>query len=488
MPLKFLKTMRSIKCCTKTFLTLLFILNIYQSFAQYNGKPQYQIETHRAGTYLGTFNIELFPLIAPLHTRNFDSLVSVQFFDSTAFHRVVPGFVIQGGDPNSINGPISTWGQGQPWQPTVNAEFNVVRHERGRLGAARDTDTNSANSQFYICVAPALFLDGQYTVYGQVTNGIAIVDTIVSEPRDANDVPLQKIEMFVTYTGIDSTVPAPPTLSVPVDNATGITNTQSFQWSSVAGAVMYTVEFSSDSLFTSIAFSGNAGITSKTFLQIQGSQTYWWRVKANNGGKESAYSIPFKFNSATAAANLIYPADSSTGISTNPVFVWNTAQGATDYTLQVSKGSVFSTGNIIYNTDSIVDTTQQVFGLNANFRYYWRVRSATNGSQGFYSLKYTFLTDTTTGIQMLTNNGVVLQKIYPNPAQNILNIKIDSHTNSTSLMLITDASGKIVLEKSVILNKGKNEFSTNIKNLLAGTYNIIITNKNFEVRDQFLKR
>lgn len=469
----------------KLNLLVLLLLCTVNLFAQYNGKPQYQIVTHRAGAYLGTFNIELFPLIAPLHTRNFDSLVSVQFFDSTAFHRVVPGFVIQGGDPNSINGPISTWGMGQPWQPTVNAEFSVVRHERGRIGAARDADTNSANSQFYVCVAPALFLDGQYTVFGQTISGIEVVDTIVASPRDANDVPLQKIEMFITYTGIDSTIPPAPVLTTPLDNAIGILNTQSFQWSTVTDAVMYTIEFSTDSLFNTINFSANSGTTSKVFPQLQGSLTYWWRVKANNGGKESAYSTPFKFNSATAAANLIYPADSAQNISTSPTFIWSAAPLATDYTLQVSKSTVFSVGNMVYNTDSIAATTQQVTGLNSNFRYYWRVRSATNGTQGFYSVKYTFLTNNSTGIQNLESNGVVLEKIYPNPAHAKLNFKINAQLSAKPLMLITDIAGKIVADETIQLNLGSNNFNFDIKHLQAGIYHLIITDTNFEVRERF---
>src|SRR4051812_17255131 len=119
----------------KNLLFLLMVIGLGSALAQtsytYTGKPTFQILAVRAGTTIGTINIELFPLIAPLHTINFDSLTSAQFYDTTAFHRVIPGFVIQGGDPNSRHGPTSTWGQGQPGQPTVMAEFSSLKHKRG---------------------------------------------------------------------------------------------------------------------------------------------------------------------------------------------------------------------------------------------------------------------------------------------------------------------------------------------------------------------
>src|SRR6218665_4117685 len=124
-----------------TILCLAFLLSgevLAQFTYTYTGKPRFQILTRRNFTdTLGIINIELFPNIAPLHTRNFDSLVSTGFYDSTAFHRVVPGFVIQGGDPNTRSGLPITWGQGDPSQPTVNAEFSAARHLRGILSAAR---------------------------------------------------------------------------------------------------------------------------------------------------------------------------------------------------------------------------------------------------------------------------------------------------------------------------------------------------------------
>lgn len=192
----------------------------------FTGKPQYDIHVYRDTTYVGTTRVELFPTVAPLHTAMFDSLVSTQFYDSTAFHRVIPAFMIQGGDPNSRSGPISTWGQGQPWQPTVNAEFTAAKHLRGRMSAARDANINSANSQFFICVAICNWLDGSYSVYGRVVGGMNIVDTIVSEPRDANDNPLIKMSMFVDYVGEVDTLATIPVHNLPANYSSSNSTTR----------------------------------------------------------------------------------------------------------------------------------------------------------------------------------------------------------------------------------------------------------------------
>ena len=265
--------------------------------AQFTGKPLYQIQTTRAGIPLGTINIELFPLIAPNHVKNFDSLVSKSFFDTTAFHRVIPGFMIQGGDPNSRHGPKSTWGNGDPSQPTVNAEFSVLSHQRGILSAARDTGINSANSQFFICVAAATWLDGQYSIYGRVTSGMNIVDTIVNEPRDANDCPNQKIEMFITYTGSNDTVPNAPLLNMPLSGTQIMTANKQLKWYGEYGAAMYRVEVSKDSLFGTIFKTKDLYAVYWTVTQLQDTSTYYWRVKTNNGGHWSAgYSQVWNFS------------------------------------------------------------------------------------------------------------------------------------------------------------------------------------------------
>lgn len=169
--------------------------------------PRYRISVTRGDTPLGDIVVELFPQVAPKHVKNFDSLVSIGFYDGTAFHRVIPNFMIQGGDPNSRSGPRNTWGYGDPSQTTVPAEFSTISHVRGILSAARrGDDTNSATSQFFICVAAATHLDGDYSVYGEVKQGMDVADAIVQSPRDAANNPIEKVEMVIEKlapTGVD---------------------------------------------------------------------------------------------------------------------------------------------------------------------------------------------------------------------------------------------------------------------------------------------
>ena len=161
-------------------------------------RPKYSIKVISQGETWGEITLETFPDVAPLHAANFDSLVVNKAYDGCAFHRVIPGFVIQGGDPNSISGPRSSWGMGNPNQKRVPAEFSDLPHKRGILSAARSSDPNSATSQFFICVDNAFSLNNNYTVYGQVLSGMEIVDKIVKSKRDKNDNPIEKIEMYIT--------------------------------------------------------------------------------------------------------------------------------------------------------------------------------------------------------------------------------------------------------------------------------------------------
>ncbi len=148
---------------------------------------------------IGEIKVEMFPEVAPKHVHNFDSLVFIQFYDRTAFHRVIPGFMIQGGDPNSRDKSEDTWGYGDPSQTRVTAEFSSLKHLRGILSAARAQDINSATSQFFICVADAPHLDGKYSIYGEVFEGMDVADLIVNVPRNLNNnMPFLKVEMTIS--------------------------------------------------------------------------------------------------------------------------------------------------------------------------------------------------------------------------------------------------------------------------------------------------
>ena len=147
-------------------------------------------------TKLGNITLKFFPEVAPGHVKNFIDLAKKGFYDGTTFHRVIPGFMIQGGDPNSKDPNKSKHGQGGPGY-TIKAEFNDKPHKRGTLSMARAGHPDSAGSQFFICVKDSPFLDKQYTVFGEVESGIEVVDKIVSQPRDASDNPNDRIEMKV---------------------------------------------------------------------------------------------------------------------------------------------------------------------------------------------------------------------------------------------------------------------------------------------------
>ena len=147
-------------------------------------------------TKFGKIEMELFADKAPGHVKNFKDLAKKGFYDGTIFHRVIPGFMIQGGDPNTKSDDRATHGMGGPGY-SINAEFNDTLHKRGILSMARSQDPNSAGSQFFIVVKKSSFLDGKYTAFGKVLSGMAVADQIVNAPRDKRDNPDERIEMKV---------------------------------------------------------------------------------------------------------------------------------------------------------------------------------------------------------------------------------------------------------------------------------------------------
>ena len=161
-------------------------------------------------TQFGDIVLEFFDDLAPKHVESFKLHAQNGYYNGTTFHRVIPGFMIQGGDPLTKSDDRSRHGTGgnaakffgigsesneSTWD--LPAEFSPTPHERGILSMARSQNPDSGGSQFFICVADARFLDNQYTVFGKVVSGLDVVDAIVSAPRDGRDNPDDRIEMKV---------------------------------------------------------------------------------------------------------------------------------------------------------------------------------------------------------------------------------------------------------------------------------------------------
>lgn len=149
-------------------------------------------------TKFGTMKIQLFDKIAPNHVAQIAKFAIEGKYDGTTFHRVIPDFMIQGGDPNSKDADLSNDGTGGMGDP-LKAEFNEVSHKRGVCSMARTNDPNSATSQFFICHGAPTFLDKNYTVWGQLTEGYDVMDKIAALPKNASDNPGKDATMTKVY-------------------------------------------------------------------------------------------------------------------------------------------------------------------------------------------------------------------------------------------------------------------------------------------------
>ena len=179
-------------------ISILFVGLSNQAFAQSNEStltdPIVIIETE-----LGKIVIGFFPNDAPNHVQNFIELSQSGFYDGTLFHRIIPGFMIQGGDPNTIGGDPNTWGTGGP-DERLDAEFNSIKHNRGIVSMARSADPNSGGSQFFIVHQDSNFLDEQYTVFGRIVTqeSFDTLDKIASVSTGSRDEPVNPEKVRIT--------------------------------------------------------------------------------------------------------------------------------------------------------------------------------------------------------------------------------------------------------------------------------------------------
>jgi len=177
--------------------TIFLILIGFGNFA--DGTIIYGDDVVVLETSVGNIVIEFFSFDAPYHVQNFITLTESGFYDGTLFHRIIPGFMIQGGDPNTINGDQNTWGQGGP-DERLDEEFNSIKHNRGIVSMARGGDVNSAGSQFFIIHEDSNFLDGEYTVFGRIASeeSFKTLDKIAAVQTGTNDRPidLEKVKII----------------------------------------------------------------------------------------------------------------------------------------------------------------------------------------------------------------------------------------------------------------------------------------------------
>ena len=190
-----------------TFTIFLILIGFGNYSFAITADPVVVIETN-----LGNLVIELFPADAEQHVMNFLKLSSggandESYYDNTLFHRVIPGFMIQGGDPNTISGEPNTWGMGGP-DEKLDAEFNSIKHNRGIVSMARGGDVNSAGSQFFIVHQDSPHLDGKYTAFGRLASeeSFQTLDKIAAVTTGTSDRPIDSEQVRIIKTTIISTV------------------------------------------------------------------------------------------------------------------------------------------------------------------------------------------------------------------------------------------------------------------------------------------
>ncbi len=163
--------------------------------AEFESEPATADDIVTMETSAGIIKLKLYTDLTAGHANNFKKLANYGFYDSTTFHRVVPGFVIQGGDIISRDPDRANDGTGDPGY-SIDAEFNPRPHVKGTLAMARSSDPNSAGSQFYIALGRLARLDNQYTVFGQVIEGLEVVDSIAAAATDNRDNPIKPQRIF----------------------------------------------------------------------------------------------------------------------------------------------------------------------------------------------------------------------------------------------------------------------------------------------------
>lgn len=477
---------------TRMAIVLIMILCVAQ-ISRAQTRPMYRILVVRgAMDTLGPIVVRLFPSITPLHVRNFDSITRAKRFDNTAFHRVIPGFVIQGGDPNSISGPENTWGVGDPSQPRVNAEFSSIRHDRGRLGMARSNDPNSATSQFYICHDSALFLDRNYTVFGETMSGFNIIDSVALSPRNSADRPLTKVSMFVSYVGEDTTPPSVVVPTFPTNGAEQVSTAlvTTFKWTSDSDCFASHFQLSTDSTFATRTLSDTVDKLTIGVKPSEGFVTYHWRVRGDNGGGFGEWSPRFSFTTGISAPTLMEPANNAVNVPSEVKVRWAPLNAPmVRYHLQVATGSGFLESQRVIDVKDLTSTEYLVTGTLPGRKYYWRVSTIVGEDVSVFSRPFIFTTEANTSVDReVEGGGLQALHLSPMPTADVLTVTFTPQTTGHATVVITDIRGEQILSQQHPVNsETETSLSIDCSSIVPGLYFIRVRVGDHDEHRQFIK-
>ncbi len=260
---------------------------------------------------------------------------------------------------------------------------------------ATNTISGTSMATPHVCGAAALYLEANPTaaaadVQTALKNN-ATNDVITSLPAGT----VNKLLYSVVSSGPPPPPPAAPALSSPADGATGVSIPATLSWNSSSGATSYTVQVSTDPLFSTFAYNASGITTTSTSVGgLNGNTLYYWRVNASNAGGTSAWSTTWSFTTTTApppsAPTLSSPANGSTGVPRTPTLSWNASSGATSYRVQVSTSSSFS--GTVYDQSGIASTSVTLPQLGGRVWYYWRVNASNASGTSTWSSTWNFRT------------------------------------------------------------------------------------------------
>lgn len=329
-----------------------------------------------------------------------------------------------------------------------------------------------------------------------LVTGLQPATTYYFALKSADEVPNWSALSSVAVRTTPTVVPSTPALASPSSGSGGLPTNATLEWNPSSGASSYRAQVSQDSTFATTSYNANDLIgTSVSVSGLEYNRKYFWRVSASNSSGTSPYSAVWSFTTVAepppAAPTLASPSNGSTGVPINPILVWNSTSGASNYHIQISTGSSFVT--LLSDMAGLIDTTFSGAGLKYNTTYYWHVRASNAGGVSAYSLTGSFKTDRKRKFSAIRNNGVaretsdstadstvLLSQNFPNPFNPTTTIEFSLPEEAGVRLEIINMEGRVVAE---LLNRriaaGTHQAQWNASGYSSGVYLYRLTTDDF---------